>query len=125
MDLKKFDTLNAVEKPQKFIMKDWDDEDTDISFTIYGVGSKVYEKYHSKLERAQKRAKGKELSVDETNELWIDILANCIVAWENVEEDGKAIEFNYDNAVDLLTRYPYFRNSILAQMMDVRAFLQS
>lgn len=126
MDFKKLDTISAAEKGFDYVVKDLDDEDTDCVISVLGVGSRVHKQAQAKIDKQMAIFAGRNKTMDEeqSNELYIEMLAKCTKGWINVEEDGKQVEFSYDNAVDMYTKYPVLRNQILAAIHDVKSMLE-
>lgn len=127
MDFKKeMDTLAAAEKGFTYTVVDLDDNDTDCTVDVLGVGSRVFKQAKQRIDNQESQAakKGKTLDEDLSNDLWVELLAKCTKGWKNVEEDGKPVEFSYDNAVRMYTAYPYLRNQILAAIHDVKSMLE-
>ena len=127
MDFKKnFDTINAAEKGFTYIYLDWDGNETDCTIDVIGVGSRIFNVAKAKIDAAEAKArsKGKTLDDETSNELWIDLLAKCTKGWKNVEEDGKPVEFSYENAVKMYTAYPPLRNQVLNAVHDIRAMIE-
>jgi len=127
MDFKKnFDTISAAEKGMDYVVKDFDEIETDVVVSIIGVGSRVFKQAKSKIDNQESiyARKGKKMDDDVSNELWVELLAKCTKGWINVEEGGKPVEFSYDNAIHMYTAYPFLRNQILAAIHDVKAMLE-
>ena len=127
MDFKKnYDTLSAAEKGFTYILKDFDGIEQDASVDVLGVGSRIHKQAQQKIDNqvAIFDKRGKKMDEDQSNELYIEMLAKCTKGWKNIEEDGKAVEFSFDNAVRMYTDYPFLRNQILAAVHDVKAMLE-
>lgn len=127
MDFKKnLDTLAAVEKGFTYTVVDLDGVETDCTVDVIGVGSRIYSQAKQRIEAVENKAKsrGKVIDEDEYNALYIDLIAKCTKGWKNVENDGKKVEFSYENAVQMYTDYPVFRNQILNAVHDVKAMLE-
>lgn len=126
MDLKQFDTISAAEKGFTYAVLDFDEVETDIKIDVLGVGSRVFKQAKQKIDNREAMAakRGKPIEEDESNELWIELLAKCTKGWQNVEEGGKKVEFSYDNAVDIYTKYPFIRNQVLAATHDLRKMIE-
>lgn len=127
MDFKKnLDTISAAEKGFTYTVKDIDGVDTDCLIDVLGVGSRVHKQAQAKIDKqmAVFAGRNKTMDDDQSNELYIELLAKCTKGWINVEEDGKQVEFSYDNAVDMYTKYPVLRNQVLAAIHDVKAMLE-
>lgn len=125
MDLKNFDTISAAEKGFTYTVLDFDEVETDIKIDVLGVGSRVFKQAKQKIDSRESMAakRNKPLSEDESNDLWIELLAKCTKGWQNVEEDGKKVDFSYDNAVEVYTNYPFIRNQVLSAIHDLKSML--
>lgn len=127
MDFKKnFDTIGAAEKGFTYIVKDFDEVETDCTIDVVGVGSRIFKQAKQKIDNQESiyLRKGKKMDEDTSNELWVELLAKCTKGWKNVEEDGKQMEFSFDNAVYMYSSYPFLRNQVLAAIHDVKAMLE-
>jgi len=126
MDFKNFDTISAAEKGFTYAFLDWDGNETDVTIDVIGVGSRVFNQAKARIDAAETKAKsrGKPMDDDTSNALWVDLLAKCTKGWKNVEEDGKEVPFNYDNAVRMYTAYPPLRNQVLAAIYDIRSMVE-
>jgi predicted glycosyl hydrolase (DUF1957 family) len=122
MDFKNVDVKTAVEKGLTITIKDLDLEDTDCKVTVLGVGSAKHKAAEKRIEAARNRAsrQKRELDEDELEELHIDLLVDCTLDWENVEEDGKQVEFNPTNARRMFAAYPVLTNQVLAGIYEIR-----
>lgn len=127
MDFKKnFDTISAAEKGFTYVVKDFDEMETDCSIDVVGVGSRVFKQAKQKIDNQESvyAKRGKKMDEDTSNDLWVELLAKCTKGWKNVEEDGKQMEFSFDNAVYMYSSYPFLRNQVLAAIHDVKAMLE-
>jgi len=127
MDFKReMDTVTAAERGFEYVVQTLDGEETDCKIQVVGVGSRIHKQAQHKIDVQEENfaKRGKKMDDDQSNDLYIEMLAKCTKGWVNVEEDGKQIEFSYDNAVDMYTKYPALRNQILAAIHDLRAMLE-
>ncbi len=123
---KKLDTLAAAENGFEYTVKDIDGVDTDCKIYVLGQGSRVYKQAKAKMEKAEQAAlkRGNPLPEEESNELWIELLAKCTTRWEKVEEDGKEIPFSYEEAVRMYSTYPVLTNQITLAVHNIKAMLE-
>ena len=126
MDFKKLDVIAAAEKGFDYVIRDLDDNDTDAVVSVVGVGSRIFKQAKQKIDNqeAAYAKRNKVMEEDLSNELWIELLADCTKGWKNIEEDGKQVEFNRDNVVRMYTAYPVLRNQVLAAIHDVKSMLE-
>lgn len=127
MDFQKIDTIAAAERGFTYVFKDVYGEDTDCTIDVVGVGSRIYKQAKERITQAETqhyRKYQKELPQDESDELYIEMIAKCTKGWTNVSEGDKEIPFNYDNAVMMYTKYPVFRTQVLSAIHDVVAMLE-
>jgi len=82
--------------------------DPPVFITVVGMDSDVYQKAQLELrnrqfKKMQKRNRLRfEMTAEETEQNAIDLLARCIMGWENIEWGGKPLPFSYENAKKLL-----------------------
>ena len=127
MDFQKIDTIAAAERGFTYVFKDAYGEDTDCTVDVIGVGSRTYKLAKEKITQAETqyyRKYQKELPQEESDELYIDMIAKCMKGWTNVSEGDKEIPFSYENAVTMLNKYPLFRSQVLTAIHDVVAMLE-
>lgn len=133
MDLRKLDTIKAANKGMDFFVKDLDGVETDIEISIVGVGSAIHnEAYAEREHEIAKLDKQKApttplgiVALQEAKEaLYIISVAKCMKGWKNLEVDGKAVEFSYENAIKILTEYPIIKMAVLSAISDTSAFLE-
>lgn len=128
MDFKKdFDVIGAAEKGFTYIMKDRDGvEDETTTVDVLGVGSRVHKQAMKKIEDQEAifAKRGKTMPTEQSDELYIEMLAKCTRGWKNIEEDGKQVEFSYDNAIRMYTEYPALRVQVLEAIHNIKAMLE-
>lgn len=126
MDFKKLDTISAAEKGFEYTVLDLDGNETDCKIEVLGVGSRIHKQAQAKIDSQMAifEKRGKKMDDDQSNDLYIEMLAKCTKGWKNVEEDGKQVEFSYDNAVDMYTKYPVLRNQVLSAIHDLKSMLE-
>lgn len=126
MDFKNYDTVGAAEKGMDYVVLDLDECETDVVVSVIGVGSRIFKQAKQKIDNQEAlyEKRGKKMDEDTSNELWVELLAKCTKGWKNVEEDGKQVEFSYDNAVRMYSTYPFLRNQILSAIHNLRAMLE-
>jgi len=83
--------------------------DPPVYITVVGIDSDTYQKAqldqrNKQWKKMQRRNRIRfEITAEETEQNAVELLAKCIVGWDNIEWEGKPLQFNYDNAKKLLT----------------------
>lgn len=108
MDISKLDVVKLSNDGYKCVIKNpKSGKDTDITITIKGV-------YADKFKEESLKAN----NADETAEF----LAEFTIGFENIEENGKNINFSKEEASRIYRDYPIIRGQVMAAAMDVRNF---
>lgn len=117
MDFKKFDLVDVCERGHTFVVE-YMGELTDIEITVAGVFSRAYKEAHAAIDALMEECKKQEREAkdEEILPLMIDLAVKCTLGWKNVEEDGKAIEFNEENARKVLGAFEI--NPLRTQVLD-------
>lgn len=55
--------------------------------------------------------------------LWCRYMAECTVAWRNIDEDGAAVPYSVEKAEEFYTHSQYLQASVLPSVMDRAGFL--
>lgn len=126
MDFKKFDVINAAETGFTYILKDFDGIDQDASVDVVGIGSRIHKQAMKKIEDQEGifAKRGKTMPTEQSDELYIEMLAKCTKGWKGIEEDGKVVEFSFENAIRMYTDYPFLRNQVLQATHDLKSMLE-
>lgn len=80
-----------------------------VYLTVVGMDSEVYQKAqrdirNKQFKKMQKRNRIRmEMTAEETEREAIELLARCILGWENIEWEGEPLEYNHANAKKLLS----------------------
>lgn len=116
MDISKLDTVTGANKGASMTVYAPDGEKTDISICLVGADSDIYRKALRKrqdrrLAMLQKRGKQK-MSSAEIEEEGIALLAACTMGWENLEENGKPLACNLENAERLYRDFPDIQRQV-------------
>lgn len=124
-DLRKLDTIAAAENGFTFKLVDIDDIETDVEISVIGVGSRTYRTAMSKIDRERNMAekRGKTLSTEDSDELWIELIAKCTSGWKNLHLDGKDVPFSQEKAQEIYKDFPFVRNQVLGKIHDIKAQL--
>jgi len=103
--------------------------DPPIYFTVVGVDSERYQKaqkdlMNKRLKKAQARNRIRfQATAEELEQDNIELLARCILSWENIEWEGEAIKCNFENAKKLLS-VQWIREQVDLFIGDRANFLQ-
>lgn len=84
----------------------------DIEVQIVGHDSSVFKNAIKARAKAQIARKSKELDLNANERDTIELLAQCTLGWKGISEGSKVIEFSFDNAVSLYTRYNWIKEQI-------------
>jgi len=103
--------------------------DPPVFLIVVGMDSDVYQKAQRDLrnkqfKKMQKRNRIRlDMTVEETEQNAIELLAKCILGWENVEWEGSPLPYNQDNAKKLLS-INWVREQVDEFIGDRRNFIQ-
>jgi len=111
MDLGKLDLITASSEGVQMELYHPVEEvsfDPPVYITVVGMDSDTYQKasrdiQNKRLKRIQ--AKGRvrfQATAEELEQESVELLARCIVGWENIEWEGSPLTFNYENAKKLM-----------------------
>jgi hypothetical protein len=125
MDLKKLDSVAACENGRDIVIRDAEGIETDITFNVVGVDSKVFRNENAKLQAKLKLAekRGKELDADEVESEYCRMIAKCTLGWQNLTEGGKPIPFSEEKATEIYEGFPLIKSQVFAALFDRAAFL--
>lgn len=147
MDFARLNTVAACQKTRTVIVE-INGEPTDIEIDIIGTEAPQarramaavrarmpeLEKRRAQLqERTQKVAESSEEYEraidalakidDEVNAVWCRYMAECTVAWRNLDSDGAPIPFSVEKAEELYLQSHYLQAAVLPSVMDRAAFM--
>ena len=127
MELRKLDVLAAAEKGVTFNIVDAYGVETDLAISVVGAGSRVFKLEKAKNDQiiANAQQRRKPLSDEEESDLWCNLLAKCTTGWENLELDGKVLDFSFDNALRIYTEFPFIRSQVLEKIYDIKGLLEN
>lgn len=110
MDISKLDVVKlSNEGFRKIIKNPKTGDDTDLVIIIKGVYADKFQEESELADDPEKTAA---------------LLAKFTVGWENLEENGKPVEFGEETAKRIYLAYPLIRGQILNAAMDVRNFIK-
>ena len=87
-----------------------------VTIKLLGKDSKIWrnknrEYQKKRINSAIRRRKGDDDLVMSDEEV-CDILACCTIGWSGIEEDGKELEFSYDNALQMYLDHNWIREQV-------------
>jgi len=95
-------------------------EDTGIRIEIYAPDSPQYTEAINNLPKQKKE----KLTPELIEKNYINILAACTASWENIEHEGKSLECNFENAVNLYTKLSWLKKRVGAFIDKEANFLE-
>lgn len=132
MDLSKFNLVEQAETPSVLLLcnpvndEPLVTEDGDnVTLSLLGKDSHVAQAAIKQRTQKQLNKKKLKFDVDELVEASIELLTAVTTGWENISENGTAIEFSKDNAKSLYTRYPWIREQADAFVSDRENFYKA
>lgn len=132
-DFSIFDTVGAAEKGADLhllhpvtlepVFADGDKQKKPIIITLKGMES---DDFARELQRRQRQNKGKkDLDLDETRRQAAETYAKLTLGWQNIEEDGKPLEFTKENAVKVFLKYRDIMRQVGDFIADKSNFIKS
>jgi hypothetical protein len=108
-------------------------EPTGIFITVFGKESSAFRntmnaRYNEEANREALALKNNDASVvpiEKTIADNIDLLAKCTKGWRNMIFNKKPIEFSYDSAVMVYTKWPWMRPQVDAAIGDLANFIKA
>lgn len=132
MDLSKFNLVEQAETPSVLhLCNPVNDEPLvtedggNVTLSLLGKDSPVAQAAIKQRTQKQLNKKKLKFDVDELVEASIELLTAVTTGWENISENGTAIEFSKDNAKSLYTRYPWIREQADAFVSDRENFYKA
>lgn len=92
---------------------------------VAGPDSKKQKKARSAVLQDRIDKKIRRITGDQLEAEAISMTASSIISWSGIEIDGKAVEFSADNAVMVLTRWPFIREQIQSVSDDRSNFIKT
>ena len=125
-DLAKLDTAKVAEEGAELrVAHPTTGEDLGIKITLIGTDSKTFRDISKIRATMALKKKTREIDLDQNEQDSIELLARCTKGWSGITENGKDIQFNHENAVELYTKYLWLREQIDRFMADRSNFLPS
>lgn len=134
MDFSKLSTTKSQSDKFKFeVLHPVSGDGTGAFVEVLGAENNVVRKYHaSLLRKAQKlefeRLRTNKPKFDDLEELREQAIENALVrlaGWENLEWEGKELEFTEENARKVLTACPWLCAQIVKESDDLGNFLKA
>lgn len=102
------------------------DEELGIKIRVAGPDSARQKRARNAVNNERMRlSRNKRPTASELEDDALRITASSIISWSGVEENGVAVELTKDNAIDILTRYPFIRDQVFAAAGDRASFLKT
>lgn len=107
-------------------------EKTGAFITVRGVQSpkvkahsrRVFAQLQFKEQQAKKKNRDLEpMTLDEAEDMAVDAAFVRIIGWKGIEENGKALEFNEDNAKRVLREHSWIREQVLSESDQLTNFI--
>ncbi|WP_424411244.1 hypothetical protein [Pasteurella sp. PK-2025] len=134
MDLSKLDIVKSAEETYRFeVLHPVTNEETGAFIDVYSANSNAVRKYASSLyQRLQKeelenqrRRKPLLRSLDDVEAESIKNAISRVAGWENIEWEGKKLEFNEENVRKVLNHCPWLCSQIVEHSDELGNFLKS
>lgn len=131
LDLSKNNPADVAEAGYEFQLELPDGTPTDALIKVRGVMSKTVRDYGRKMVQEMQmkekmaRKRGKEVdepSIEELEDMASKAAAIRVIGWKNIGEEGKEIPFTREAAEDLMKRFPFIREQVIAASDDVTNF---
>ena len=95
-----------------------------------GANSKIVrdaaKRIHQELQMREKankrRNKDEDLTIEEAEDLLNRSAASRIISWSGMGEEGKPLDFSYDEAVRVLSTYPFIREQVIEESDNILNF---
>jgi len=105
-----------------------DGTETDIVITVASQDSEQYRKKtlesRNKRMKDLQRGKKSQLTAEQLDEGGVDLLVACTIGWQNVEKDGKPLEFNDENVRSLYADFPWIKDQVDEAIADRANFMK-
>jgi hypothetical protein len=97
-----------------------------ITVNIVGMDSEQFRTRHRAIiNRRLSAGKKAKVTAEEIEAESIDTIAACITGWQQIELDGKPLEYSKGAAKTLLTRLPWLREQLDEAIADRANFLKT
>lgn len=124
-DIAKFDLSEKAEAGYEFELTIPEiNEKTGVLVTVRGDNSpkvkafqrRKFQEYQMKEQVAKRKGREVEpLTIDEAEEMAVESALVRLIGWKNLDEDGKPLAFNEENARRILTKHSWVRDQIISE----------
>lgn len=120
MDINQLATVESHEAGAEFqLLNTATGEKEDVIFIVKGLDSKAWRE--AQKEQRRKNESKEEIDFFDHDYLW-PMIANVIIDWKNLENNGKPFEYSKKNAQWLCENSPNVVNQIFAFLLDRENF---
>lgn len=89
-----------------------------VTLQIAGVDSEVFQQRQFALADARAKQQKKDITRKQLVQERLETLAICLVGWDGLELDGKAVPHTPENAMALLKRLPWLQDQVDAAIVN-------
>ena len=100
-------------------------DDKPVTVTVVGSYSTRYRQAVDRQRHQMIKRRKVKTSAADLFENQIELEASCVIAWDGIFDGEKAIECNPQNAAEMLTAVPWFREQVQVAMEDHAGFFGS
>lgn len=97
----------------------------DQSKTVKAFGRKKYSEFKLREQQAKRRGKDvDDMTLEEAEELSIESAVVRVIAWENITENGKVVNFTRENAERIFKEYSWIKDAVMeeaGQLLNFRS----
>jgi hypothetical protein len=124
MDISKLNTVTTSEQGKWLDILDGDGVKTGIRIKVVGIDSKKFKSESQKLAKyLERQREEKNKDYDGVEYKTISMAVAITVDWENIEEDGKVLEFDKETGERVYTNAPIITEQVLRYAKDRNNFL--
>lgn len=130
-DLTKNDLSVAAEAGYEFELMLPTGEPTGAFITVRGeqspavraYGRKMFNVYQQKQKIAKRKGRDSDdIDLDEAEDMAVETAFVRMIGWKGIAENGKAVEFNADNAKRILKQHSWIREAIMEESSNLHNF---
>ncbi len=131
-DMTKLDLKTAADKGATITLRHpiTDEEIMDgkkpVTITVLGADSKVFrDAIREQARKNMSNKKQENLDIDDMILRSAKLLAQCTLGWDGISEGKTAVEFSYDNALELYLKYDWIKTQVDDAIGERANFLQA